>query len=218
MSKNPKKDREDWYWPLGDLEYQHEIRDFFSGEAEMLGIITILWNRQELKLRAIYKRLISSRRPDYAMAIWDRQPTHQARRDLLALALHTTKLTKRQAGIIAYVVDKTKVLADRRNELIHAEYVVHARTDKLHAKVSSPRSNKPPKHQKVTEKDLQQIVDDLEHLIMATEAAWLAFSTKLEKKFSAALKKLAEEHGPLPENRQNDSDLPSLRQIHGAEY
>ncbi|WP_162806627.1 hypothetical protein [Sphingosinicella terrae] len=110
----PRDTKADWYWPLGELEYQNEIRDFFPDEALMIGTITILWNRHELKLRSLYRRLIASNRPAYAEAIWDRQPTHQARRDLLALALHTTKMTKRQAAILSYVIEKTKVLADRR--------------------------------------------------------------------------------------------------------
>lgn len=213
----PKDPKADWYWPLGELEYQHEIRDFFPDEAQMLGTITILWNRQELKLRNIYKQLIVSKRPAFAEAIWDRQPTHQARRDLLALALHTVNMTKRQAAILSYIIEKTKVVADRRNELLHAEYVVHGRTDKLHAKVKAPRSNKPPKHQKVTTADLQTVINDIERLILATESAWLEFSTRWTKRIIAQLDKLAEERG-LGKNPQSGSDLPSLRQTHGEKY
>jgi hypothetical protein len=209
MARKPK---EDWYWPLGALEYQHEIRDFFSEEAESLGVITILWNRQELQLRSIYKRLIASKRPEYALAIWDRQPTHQARRDLLALAIHTAKLTKRQAAILDYVIEKTKVVADRRNELLHAEYVVHGRTDKLHARVKPPRSHKPAKHQKVAPADLQQAVDELERLLMATESARFEFSTRKEKKFIAALDKLVERPRQSQGSPQNDSAPRSPRQ------
>ncbi len=184
----------------------------------MIGVITILWNRQELKLAKIYSKLIASKRPEYAMAIWERQPTHQARRDLLALALQTVKLTKQQAGILNYVIEKTKTLADRRNELIHAEYVVHGRTDKLHAKIKSPRSTKPPKHQKLSAEDLQQVIDDLEQLILATEAASFAFATKRDRRITAALRKFEEVHGPLQESRQTDSDLPTLRRTHDAEF
>jgi hypothetical protein len=215
MARDPKKD---WYWPLGELEYQHEIRDFFPEEAEMIGVITILWNRQELKLRHIYRKLIASKRPAYAEAIWDRQPTHQAKRDLLALAIHTAKLTKRQAAILEFIIEKTKVMADRRNELLHAEYVVHGRTDKLHAKVKTPRSNKPPKHQKVSASDLQKVIDQLEWLLQATDTAWFEFETRRDKKLTAQLRKFAEERGLSRENRQSDSDLPSLRQTHGEEF
>jgi len=219
MVRDPKAD---WYWPLGALEYQHEIRGSFPEEAEMLGIITILWNRQELALRSLYARLIASKRPAYAEAIWDRQPTHQARRDLLALALHTVKMTKRQAAILTYIIERTKVVADRRNELLHAEYVVHGRTDKLHAKVKPPRSSKPPKHQKVTPKDLQTVIDDLEELLMATERAWMEFLSRsggrLRDQLHALAAKLREDHGLPQESPRSGSDLQSLRRTHGEEY
>ena len=219
MVKIPKSEpKRDWYWPLGELEYQHEIRDFFPAEAEMLGVIAILWNRQELKLRRLYCQLIASKRPAYAEAIWDRQPTHQARRDLLALALHTVKMTARQKAILEFVIEKTKIIADRRNELLHAEYVVHGRTDKLHARVKAPRSNKPAKHQKVTSRDLQTVIDDLERLLKITESTWFEFQTRRDKRLTASLHRAAKELGLSRENRQSDSDLPSLRQIHGAEY
>lgn len=177
-----KVPKPDWYWPLGALSYASEIHDYFPEEAQLLGAITILWNRQELALTELYTRLIASRRPDYAKAIWDRQPTHKARRDLIALAMDTAKLTKRQKGVLRWVLDNTKVLADRRNELIHAEYVVHAPTDKLHARVSPPNSSKPPKHQKADVKALQGVVSDLERLVQATEAARFEFYTRAERR------------------------------------
>jgi hypothetical protein len=204
---NPSKP--DWYWPLGALSYASEIHDFFPEEAELLGAITILWNREELALRHLFCQIIASQRPAYAEAIWDRQPTHQARRDLLALALQTVKLTKRQAAILKIVLEKTKVVADRRNELIHAEYVVHGRTDQLHAKVKPPRSNKPAKHQKVSPEDLRKIVVDLEHLIQMTEATWHEFCTRKTKKLTASIKRFAAEHLPSQENPQSDSPPPS---------
>ena len=184
----------------------------------MLGIITILWNRQELKLQHLYCQLIASKRPAYAEAIWDRQPTHQARRDLLAIALHTVKMTARQKSILSFIIEKTKTVADRRNELLHAEYVVHGRTDKLHARVKAPRSNKPVKHQKVTAGDLQAVIDDLEYLLRMTEAAWIEFQTRRGKRLTAELRRFVKEHGPFPRSPQSDSDLPTLRQTHDAEF
>src|SRR5690348_3757755 len=103
----------DKYWPLGALEYASEIHDMYGTEAELLGVITILWNRQEIALRHLFVELMASRRPEYVGAVWDRQTTHQNRRDLLELALHAVKLTKRQRGIQAWVIDNTKTLADR---------------------------------------------------------------------------------------------------------
>jgi hypothetical protein len=166
-----RKPKQDWYWPLGSLGYQHEICDFFPEEAEMIGVITILWNRQELELRDLFIQLLEPREKAYAEAIWDRQSTHQNKRDLLALALEATTLTERQQGILKHLIKKTKTIADRRNELIHAEYVVHGRTDKLHAKVKTPRSSKPPKHQKVDAKDLQLFINELQTLVQMTEAS-----------------------------------------------
>lgn len=215
MAKAPLKD---WYWPLGALDYAHEIHDYFPDEAALLGAITILWNRQEKALRGIFVSLLSSRQRAYAEAIWDRQPTHQARRDLLALALTTVRMTKRKSGILTWVVERTKTLADRRNELIHAEYVVHGRTDQLHARVSSPKSTKPPKHQKVASSDLKVVVNDLVHLLQATEAASLELGSPRLQRLRKSIKQFAEEHGPFPENPHSGSDLPSLRQTHGAEY
>ena len=52
MSLLPKgKRNRDWFWPLGALDYAQEVRDFFPEEAELLGVITVLWNRQEIALR-----------------------------------------------------------------------------------------------------------------------------------------------------------------------
>lgn len=204
-----KPSKPDWYWPLGALSYASEIHDFFPDEAELIGVITILWNRQELALRRIYVLIIASARPAYAEAIWDRQPTHKARRDLLDLALHTVKMTKRQKAILSWVIDKTKVVADRRNELIHAEYVVHGRTDILHARVSPPNAKSPAKHQKVDRADLQKVVEDVENLVQATEAAWREFYTRQMKAISAKLGREIAEFQRSRENPQSDSPPPS---------
>ena len=109
-------------------------------------------------------------------------------------------------------------MADRRNALMHAEYVVHGRTDKLHAKVKAPRSTKPPKHQKLSKKDLQAIVDDLEHLLRVTEASTFVFTTRKDRKLMAAFDKALAELKPSPQNPQSDSDLQTLRRRHGEEY
>jgi hypothetical protein len=208
MVKPPKSE---WYWPLGALGYGPEIRDFFPEEAEMIGVITILWNRQEMALRRLFCLLVASKRPSYAEAIWDRQPTHQARRDLLAVAFQTVRMTKRQAATLKFVLEKTKVIADRRNELIHAEYVVHGRTDQLHAKVKSPRSNKPPKHQKVSTNDLQGVIADLGELVMATEFTWGEFYTRKMKRVSADLGRTLSQIRQRLENPQSDSAPQSPR-------
>lgn len=141
----------------------------------MIGVITILWNRQELALRSIFLNILEPRDKAFGEAIWDRQPTHQAKRDLLALSLENATMSDRAKSILSYIIDKTKIMADRRNELIHAEYVVHGRTEKLHAKVKSPRSTKGAKYQKLSVKDLQTIINDLDELLGITEANTFEF-------------------------------------------
>ena len=184
---------EDAYWPLGAIDYAAEVRDEFSEEAELLGVITILWNRQELALKRLFETIVASKRPTYAAAVWDIQPTHQARRNLLALALQSARLTKRQAQILGWVVGRTKTVSDRRNELIHAEYVVEFSTNKLHAKVKAPRSNKPAKHQPVAVSDLSQVTRDLDHLLQATEAAWFEFAPRTVKRLQNKLNDIVRE-------------------------
>lgn len=171
----------DWYWPLASLNYEAEIADGYADEAQLIGAITILWNNHEKTLKCIFVDLLSSRKSKFVEAIWDRQPTHQAKRDLLTLALTTLKLSKRQINILNWVIDNTKTLADRRNELIHAEYVVHHRTYRLHAKVRSPRSNKPAKFQPVGASDLKGVVEDLSFLIRATESAYIELSPRMRR-------------------------------------
>ncbi|WP_299321412.1 hypothetical protein [Parasphingopyxis sp.] len=197
MAKKPK---EDWYWPLGALGYAEEISDSFPTETELIGVITILWNRHEIALRRIFISLMRTRSTAYAEAIWERQPTHQSRRDLLSLALGTVKLTKRQKAILEWIIDRTKTMADRRNELIHAEYVVHGRTDALHAKVKPPRSNKPPKHQRVMESDLRKVANGLSHLVAATEAADIELMSRRKR---ARFDELGQQLDELAQSRKN---------------
>jgi hypothetical protein len=173
MAENPKKLMEDSFWPLGGLSYSQEIRDFFPEEAEMIGVITIIWNRQELALRSIFLNILEPRDKGFGEAIWDRQPTHHAKRELLAISLESSTMSDQAKAVLTYIIDKTKIMADRRNELIHAEYVVHNRTDKLHAKVKLPRSAKGAKYQKLSVEDLQKIIDDLDELLGISE--WNAF-------------------------------------------
>lgn len=206
MNEPPAHERKaDWYWPLAALEYEHEIEDTYPDEARLLGTIMILWNRQELALRDIFLDLINARQREYAKAIWDRQPTHQAKRDMLALAITTVRMSKRKAGILAWVIDHTKTLADRRNELIHAEYVVHHRTQRLHAKVKAPRSNKPPKYQQVGESDLRVVVEELSFLLRATEGAYIELSSRF-KRMAKQLDLMPRAKSPQPpqENQQTD--------------
>jgi hypothetical protein len=158
----------------------------------MLGVITILWNRQESSLRRMFIWILRAKSDDYAAAIWDRYPTHKARRDALEMAIDNAKLTKRQKGILRWVIDQTKTMADRRNELIHAEYVVGNRSEKLHAKVKPPNA-KGTKHQRVSASDLRVIIRDLDFLVEATETAVLEFYSRKLTRVIRDLDQLAKE-------------------------
>ena len=177
MAKLPKKHTvpDDFYWPLGSMGYSPEISDYYPEEAQMVGVITIMWNRIELALQSIFLDLLEPRTKEFGEAIWQRQPTHQARRDMLAAAINTVDLNEYQQDLLSHIIDKTKVMADRRNELMHAEYVVHGRTEKLHAKVKLPRSAKPAKFQKITPKDLQIVIDGMDNLFGLIEGAYFEF-------------------------------------------
>jgi hypothetical protein len=147
------------------MGYGGEIAQFYADEAAMIGAITILWNHHEDRLRAIFARILASPKEGYAEAIWDRQPTHQAKRNLLAMALDFGGLNDGQRDLLERVIEDTKTLADRRNDLLHGKYVVHGNTNNLFAVVRSPNSTKPAKYQKNTVNDLDKVSEALERLI-----------------------------------------------------
>lgn len=176
---NEREDRV--FFSLGGLDYAREIHEGYEEEVALLGSIMVLWNRQELALRQIFLGLLSARQSKYAKAVWDRQPTHKAKRDILWLALDTVRMSKRRRGILTWVLNRTKTLADRRNELIHAEYVIDLKTDVLHAKVNAPNSLKPPKYQQLRASDLAAVERDMVELLQATEAAWSEYDARLQR-------------------------------------
>ena len=212
----PTPPKEEFYWPLAALSGSGEIHDYFPEEAELLGIIAILFNRQELALKRLFLQILASKRPEYAEAIWDRQPTHKARRDLIKLALHTVRLSKRQAFLLDYILEKTKGVADRRNELLHAEYVVHGKTERLHAKIKAPGSSKAAKHQRATADDLKVVVKELDFLLDVTEGAWLEFMTRKGKALQKRLGIFAKSLGLRRESPQNGSPPQSPRRKRDA--
>lgn len=164
-----KRAKEEFYWPLGLVQYGAEIEELYPDEAQLLGAITILWNHHEDALRSIFSNMFESGRKSYCEAIWDRQPTHQAKRNLLAMALEHVELTDRQRLLLEEVLKRTKKFADRRNDLIHGIYEVHGRSSELFARVKS-RGAKAEKRQRSSKKALQQAVQDLE-MLMQLESA-----------------------------------------------
>jgi hypothetical protein len=198
------------------MSYSSEVEDFFPEQAELLGVITILWNRQELALRDCFLNLLEPRAWAYGEAIWNRQSTHQNKRALLSLALETADLNQRQKGILDWIIEQTKTVADRRNELIHAEYVVHGRTGELHAKVTAPRAQK-PKHQRLSVRELRKVIDQLDYLLQATEAAKFELLSPAKRaEFEATIQALRGRE-PSHDNQQSGSHLQSGRQTRDAE-
>jgi hypothetical protein len=213
LPKRKRKRKAPWFWPLGGLSYSTEVRDFFPEQAELLGTITMLWNRQELALRDCFLNVLEPSVWAYGEAIWNRQSTHQNKRALLSLALEHGKLSKRQQQILDWVIENTKTVADRRNELIHAEYVVHGGTGELHAKVTAPRALK-PKHQRLSVRELNKVIEQLDRLLQAPEAAKFELLSPAKRaEFDATMQALkGRGHG----NQQNDCRPPSPRRKRGA--
>jgi hypothetical protein len=214
MARKPKG--EEFYWPLGQLGRGDEIQDLFPEEAKLLGILTILWNNQEENLGRIFTHFFP-KRDAFAAAIWNRQPTHHAKRSLLALALDHADLTERHKAILGWIIEQTKKIADRRNELVHGIYVVHGKNDQLFAKTRPPNSSKPPKYQKSSAEAIQATIAELEDLIGVTEG----FSTEmLVMQHPEAFEELLALGRSLREKReaqsqespQNGSLPPSARQ------
>jgi hypothetical protein len=192
----PSRFPKTWFWPLGLLGYGEEIKASFSAEAELLGVMTILWNQHESHLKRIFVMLLAPGFNPYAEAIWNLQPTHQAKRNMLALALEHVDLTERQRVLLDHILEKTKTAADRRNDLIHGEYVVHGNTGQLFAIIQSPRSAKPPRHQKNTAKDLARAVRELEELMQITAALSVELlPADLRASATEAAKKVLRERG-----------------------
>lgn len=202
-----RKPREEFYWLLGRIGYGSEVRDFFPEEAELIGVLTILWNVHEKNLRSLFVRILGGPHEDYVAAIWDRMPTHHARRGTLALALEYGALDDKQAALLTEVIDRTKRLADRRNTLIHAEFVVKSGTEQLFAKSRPPNSSKPAIHQKTTKADLAKLVTEVEELITMDEALSVSLLPPdlVDSVRALAGRRFGNAPRPLPQNPQSGS-------------
>ncbi|MEO8926387.1 MAG: hypothetical protein ABI306_04415 [Caulobacteraceae bacterium] len=204
----PRKKDDPPYYPLGFVSGSAEIREWFPLEAELLGTFVIIWNRHEMRLRQAFVKLTGARSKTLIGAIWDRQPTHQAKRALLSLALRNVKLNEKQRQLLELSIDRSKTIADGRNDLIHAEYVMSARHEML-AKVSSPNSTKPPRYRRVTAKDLERAIDELEQVAAITDALNLELADPAGA-LRAETRRLADEMlakrlPPPPQNQQSGS-------------
>jgi hypothetical protein len=209
---------DDFYWAVGGLGYGGEIQDLFQDEAALLGVITILWNHYEGQLRALFVQMLKTPRTSYAEAIWDRQPTHQAKRNLLAMAADHGKLSAKSKQILAVLIEETKAVADRRNDLLHGRYEVHGNTDQLFAVTKSPNSSKPPKRHKSTVKDLEKVIASIERLmqlrfLLAVQLFDASGKKRLEIQGLADQLRAEGKISPL-ENPRSDSPPPSVPRKH----
>lgn len=191
-----KVDFSDSHWPLGLLGYAGEIEDLFPEEAMHIGIITILWNIHEANLSRLFCSILGAKSESFARAIIAKQPTHKAKRDLLALALQHTKLTKKRTNWLNAVLHETKRLADRRNSLIHGKYVVSFQNNDLYTEQNSPNSTRPKKPQRNSVKELKKVTQDLEALVQFTEGLCWEFSGR---KVTRGINRLIAERKALKE-------------------
>ncbi|MEO8560248.1 MAG: hypothetical protein ABI439_14350 [Rhodospirillales bacterium] len=173
MTQKAKQTPDDFHWPLGKLGRSSEIENLFPEEAMCIGVITILWNNHEQNLIELFKLLLAAPVPNVASAIMERQFTHKYRRDLIEIARKHATLSDRDAQWTDLVIKKTKIVADRRNELMHGRYVVSAKDDRLYAEVSSPNAVK-QKRQRNDIKALREVISGLEELVGLTEGLLVA--------------------------------------------
>lgn len=179
-----KTNLSDGHWPLGALGYASEIEDTFPDEAMYIGIITILWNMHDENLSSLFCFLLGAKSESLARAIIDKQPTHKAKRDLLALAHANIKLSKHRAGWLDVIIKETKRLADRRNSLVHGRYVVSFKDNGLYTEQNSPNSTRLKKPQKNGLRELKKVAEELETLIRITEGFMAEFIVrKVERSF-----------------------------------
>lgn len=111
------------HYPIGFVFGAREIEQDFPDEAMALGVITILWNRLELRLKSMFEAIMGDQRA-FATALWDSQNTHRGRFKLLELARDTVPLTAKRRALLQEILDRVEDLSRRRNTLIHGEFVV----------------------------------------------------------------------------------------------
>lgn len=161
---------DDRHYPLGFVSGWHEIRNDFAVEAELIGVLTISWNRMELRLRDGFVRMMGDQSA-FAAAIWDAQNTHQGRSKLLSLALETVPLSDDLASLLRKIIGETKRLSELRNTLTHSEYIVHSHTQEL---IARKARTKQPTYQSSSVADLEKIVTDVSDLTELVGAfSWL---------------------------------------------
>lgn len=145
-------------YPLGFVSGADEITTHYADEAQMLGVITIMWNRLELHLKDLFLQILGSHR-EFAVGLWDAENTHRGRMKLIRLALDHIELTEARRAYLAEIVSRVTMLAEKRNALTHGEYVVD---DGESLKARTARAKKPPTYMNCDIEALQEIIDGLE--------------------------------------------------------
>jgi len=151
-------DPKDRHYPLGFVQGATEITEDFGAEAEAIGVITILWNRHELRLKSVFVALLAPLSA-FAIAAWEGENTHRGRLKLLRLAQETLPMSETARQLLTGINDQTVALSEKRNALAHAEYVVDVEQDVLLARTT--RRLKPPIYHPSDLGALHGIIGDL---------------------------------------------------------
>lgn len=161
----------DKLYPLGFVNGAEEMLDF-SAEAEAIGIITMLWNRHELQLGDIFASAMGSQHA-FARALWDSENTHRGKLKLLRLAVEAAPMTDEQKDLLSALTEQTALVSEKRNALIHGEFVVDMPNDKLIARQS--RRLKPPVYHPSDIAALYLIIESISQLDGYVSALRLSF-------------------------------------------
>lgn len=162
----------DRHYPLGFVQGATEITDVFGAEAEAIGVITILWNRHELRLKSIFASILEPL-ADFAVAAWESENTHSGRMKLLRLAREAVPMSETRKALLTGIIDRTAALSEKRNALAHAEYVVNMDSDTLLARTH--RRLKPPIYHPSDLESLNAIIQGLREVEAYCEALTLEF-------------------------------------------
>lgn len=158
-------------YPLGFVSGASEVWDDYFEEAALIGVFTMMWNRHELRLKDVFIHMLAPHR-SFGQSIWDNANTHAAKMKLFSQAVGHMPLTANGKAILQKIVDETSRLSERRNALIHAEYVIHRETMDISARTN--RKDKPPVYVPATADELKKVIDDLDRATELVSHASLA--------------------------------------------
>lgn len=148
-------------YPLGFVSGASEVWDDYFEEAALLGVFTMMWNRHELRLKELFVDLLAPHQ-SFGLAVWENANTHAGKMKLFAQAVAHMPVTERGKMILQEITDETARLSDRRNALIHAEYVIHRETLDIAARTN--RKDKPPVYVPATADELRKVIADLDRV------------------------------------------------------